>query len=929
MGGLLIRVFQLTTAPPGLNGDELFNAIDAAQIGWGNWPVYFEGNNGREAFLFYLIAVFQQLLGDTVFTMRLPSVFLGLISVPLAYGIGRIGFNRRVGIVAAGLTAVSLWPVMESRWALRAVSLTFLSALTLFWFLRGWQNGRWRDWLLGGVAHGLTLYTYIPSRVFPAVILVWFGWLFWFERERFRQQWRKMAASLLVTLIVFAPYGRYMWHYPDKVNQRIAGLNTALEDALNEGEWEELADSVTGVLRMFTIHGDNEWRYHLSGQPVFDWGTGLFFYFGVVSCLLFAFRRKAPTRWAIFSGNQPVFALLLLWMGAMLSPNLIIDANASFLRAAGAIVPIYLITAVGFDLVAQTISQRWPRFRRAVPVLAAVGLLLIFWRSWHDYFTVWNTNAEVRHIYQAELAQVGRFIQTNSPPADTRIFVARQYAHDLAPQTFAYYQDQLVDWFNPDNSFVWSNKQPAWYFTSKAEPIPAEITTQIGWGESQSILPYEDGQTAALRLELAPNQLTWQPQQAADLRFRNAPAFIGYDLAEELYRGDTIVLLTHWQILANLPQLANQLTFVRAELQDANGNLWASESNLFGYPQEHWQPGDRIVQKLALTIPDGMLPGPAYLRFFVHDSAGANYEMVDTSANLFGPHLVRSRPLANFTPTADMLIFNDELALQTSTLSTLVAPGLPLNLSLQWVALQSPAEAYQVELQLFQPGAAEPFLRQQSAIWPDLYPTSQWQVNERVTSFHRLDIPLDIPTDVDPELRLALLMPDGRSLPISQGNNKLADLTLDLRQRLFEVPPISNPLSAQFGDSIQLLGYDLDTSEAQAGDEINLTIYWQALTTPIDNYTVFNQLLGSDGQIWGQFDSPPTGDAWLTRTWLPGEIVIDQRTIPIDASAPAGEYSLAIGLYSAGDGTRLPVVVDGRSQSNDQLNLATINLENE
>ena len=97
VAGLLIRVFRLTTAPPGLNGDELFNAIDAAQIGRGNWPVYFEGNNGREAFLFYLIALSQQLFGDTVFAMRLPSVLLGLGCIPLAYGLGRLGFNRRVG----------------------------------------------------------------------------------------------------------------------------------------------------------------------------------------------------------------------------------------------------------------------------------------------------------------------------------------------------------------------------------------------------------------------------------------------------------------------------------------------------------------------------------------------------------------------------------------------------------------------------------------------------------------------------------------------------------------------------------------------------------------------------------------------------------------------------------------------------------------
>ncbi len=936
--GLFFRLYRLTTAPPGLNGDELFNAIDAARISWHNLPVYFEGNNGREAFLFYLIALSQQLFGDTIFAMRLPSVLLGLACVPLAYGIGHVGFSRRVGFIAAGLTAVSLWPVMESRWALRAVSLTCLSALTVYWLLQAWRNGRWRDWLLAGVFHGLTLYTYIPSRVFPAVILAWFGWLFWFQRDRFRQQWRKMTASVLVTLIVFAPYGRYIWQNPEKVNQRIEGLTVALDEALENGAWNKLGESVGGVLRMFTIHGDTDWRYHLSGQPVFDPITGFFFYAGVLFCLWFAFKKRSeigdwrlkPPVFNLQSpiSNQPSYALLLLWLVAMLTPNLILEANSSFLRAAGAIVPIYLITAVGFDTLSQFITHRWARFKPAIPQLILVGLVLIFARSWRGYFAVWNTNEEVRHIYQAELAQVGRFLETTPPPDGTRVFIARQYAHDLAPRTFAYHNKRAVDWFNPDNSFVWANDEPAWYFFSLAEPIPADIAAQIGLDTAVTPIPYDDGQTAALLFPLNAGQLTWPPQYTAVLSYSNAPQLIGYDLPDEIFRGDTISLLTHWQIPADAAQLPNQLTFVRAELLDSNGNLWASGSKLFGYPQEHWQSGDRIVEQLALPIPEGMPPGSAYLRFFVHDSAGTNYSLLSDEQNLFGPHLVRSRPLSGFTPMADMLIFDETIALQSSTFSSLIAPGLPLNISLHWVALQPPPLDYRVELQLIQPGAAEPFLRQQSDIWPGVYPPSQWQANEQVSSFHSLAIPLDIPTEVNPELRLNLLMPDGRSLPITQGSNKLADMSLDLRQHLFDMPEIGQPFLAQFGESIQLLGYDLDASQAQAGGVIGLTLYWQAIDTPTRNYTVFNQLLGSDGQIWGQFDSPPVGEAWLTGTWLPGEIVIDERTIPIDADAAVGEYTLAIGLYTSGDG-RVLVLVDGRSQPNNQLDLATINLTND
>jgi hypothetical protein len=151
-------------------------------------------------------------------------------------------------------------------------------------------------------------------------------------------------------------------------------------------------------------------------------------------------------------------------------------------------------------------------------------------------------------------------------------------------------------------------------------------------------------------------------------------------------------------------------------------------------------------------------------------------------------------------------------------------------------------------------------------------------------------------------------------------------MTLSLRDHLFEAPPISQPLTAEFGDAIRLLGYDVDTSRAKSGGEIQLVLYWQAITTPTDHYTVFTHVIGADGQIYGQFDSPPSGEAWLTGTWLPGEVVIDQRTIPLRQELAAGTYEMLVGLYTAADSQRLPVTMEGQPQAGDQLVLTAVSI---
>jgi hypothetical protein len=107
----------------------------------------------------------------------------------------------------------------------------------------------------------------------------------------------------------------------------------------------------------------------------------------------------------------------------------------------------------------------------------------------------------------------------------------------------------------------------------------------------------------------------------------------------------------------------------------------------------------------------------------------------------------------------------------------------------------------------------------------------------------------------------------------------------------------------------------------QSGGELELTLYWQALDTPDEAYTVFNHLVDADRQIVTQFDSPPVGDAWLTSTWLPGEIVVDQRKISIPQNISEGSYSLIIGIYDSKDGRRLPITLNSESQLNDQLEL--------
>jgi 4-amino-4-deoxy-L-arabinose transferase-like glycosyltransferase len=920
---LLPRFYRLGQAPPGLCGDELFNIIDASLVGPGYWPIFFEGNNGREIFFLYLVALSTKLFGATAFTIRLPAALLGTGTVLLVYLIGVSQYNRRVAVVAAGLAAVSLWPVMLSHWSLRAGSLAFATALTVYLFGLGLESGRLRHWLLAGVALALTLHTYIPSRLFPAVILIWFAWIFFSRRPQLLHNGRNLLLSLLLALLLFAPFGAYMLRHPDKVNQRIYGMRSALDEA-RDGNPAALVPSVMGVARMFTVEGDVEWRYNVAGRPVFDPLTGLFFYAGLGLCLWYAFRRGSET------GAQPPYALLLLWLGAMLLPSAVLNENSSFLRAAGAVAPVYLITAVGVDAVYRRAHSRWPGVARWAPLALAAVLLVTLANTWRDYFGVWANHPEVRQTYNAEVALMARHLNQNPPPEGVRVFIAGDYVSDALPRYWPLFSKQPVTWFGQGHTFAWS--EPAvdgtsWYLIPAAKPTSAGALSLLERAERVLPIAYENGQPAFTLYQLSTPRLTLSPQHDAGWTFPGGLALIGYDLPFTLYRGDTHALALHWQVPTPAPSLPNELIFIEAQLEDEHGNAWSKAEALLGYPQAGWSSGDRFVEFLDLDVPAGMLPGPAYLRVRWRAADGRLREpVVETPARL-GPLLVQGRPLDDWSLAPGQTVFGNVLALQNYSFSTLVDPGLPLNIALEWLALAAPPVDYEIALRLIEPESGATWLKQLLPLWPGVYPPTRWQAGEQVTTFLRLDIPPDLNVNGSLDLYLDVVEPEtGELLPLSQGSSRLAALTVQTRTRLFEPPPFSKLSNAQFGDDILLLGYDLDDRNGRAGGELYLTLYWQALAAPPQNYTVFNHLVDGDGRMQGQFDGPPAGEAWLTTTWLPGEVIVDRRTIPINPDAGTAVVDLLVGLYLPADGVRLPVYVAGNRQANDQLRLTSAHL---
>jgi hypothetical protein len=177
------------------------------------------------------------------------------------------------------------------------------------------------------------------------------------------------------------------------------------------------------------------------------------------------------------------------------------------------------------------------------------------------------------------------------------------------------------------------------------------------------------------------------------------------------------------------------------------------------------------------------------------------------------------------------------------------------------------------------------------------HPTSQWQPDDKYRDNWLLTLPSSQPKGTY-NLQLAV---NGIEQTIGQ-------VIVGGRERRFAPSPIANPVSAAVGDSIRLLGFETTQNE----DSLNVTLVWQAIETPPEDYTVFVQLLDAQNQIIAQNDSPPQNGDALTSSWAAGEVVVDEHTLLPAPGITSGSYRLITGMYHPSDGRRLTIVSNGQ-----------------
>jgi 4-amino-4-deoxy-L-arabinose transferase-like glycosyltransferase len=621
-----LRLYDITAVPPGLTHDEANHGREALEVLAGQWQFYFPYNYGSEPLYSYTIAAMMGLLGENIFVLRLVNVLFGLAAIGVAYAWTRRAFDRSTALLTAALLAVTFWPLAGSREALRAGMFPFFlgTAVYCFWHLLlpaytehqalyakrppgNIPDSRfpiidYRLPALIGFILGLTatFYIYLSARVAWLVFPIFLLYLAWQQPAWFKAVWRPVGAGLLVTAVLIAPLFIYLRLYPD-VQPRVSMLDRPLAE-LQAGNWQPLAQNSVEALLSFGWpgYGDQFLAYNIPGRPVFDGITAVFFLTGIALCLW---------RW-----RQPAYLFVLLWFGVGIIPSLITGPTANTTRNIAALIPIFILPALGFIGMAEQMVKRWGMgWKRPLAILACLWLGGVAILSAADYFIRWGQSAEVRGAYQVNLVEAIRYGQEQVDPAATPLVISTVYpgpAHD--------YSISLVlapNWTAPTR---WVDARQALLLPAGEDGqalIPASTPPHEAFGEllrplHRVDLRPDDLDPYFVHYALRPLPDHWLTPETPPLaNFNDAVELRAARwLADETPPGDVAQLLTIWRVTDParvgpiVPPAYTSDVALFVHVLDDVGEIVAQHDGLDA-PSWSWQAGDWVLQIHPIYLP--------------------------------------------------------------------------------------------------------------------------------------------------------------------------------------------------------------------------------------------------------------------------------------------------------------------------------------
>lgn len=395
-GGVLARVYKISQLPPGLHGDEAQSGLEAREILAGRpYYPYSAEVFGQTTAYFYLTALMFKIFGQTATAIRLTSVVLGLITLPLIFYILSKLFNPRIGLIGLFLLSFSRWHIQLSRVGMMIVSAPLLCLIIIGFLLLGLKYKKLGYLILAGLGSGLALNAYMSLRfIFITQLVILIGWFLKNKKER-NLVYLTAFLTFGVGFLIGSPMIWYAIHNWDIFTGRARSIfvfRQPLSLAL-----VEIKENLQQTLLAFHIRGPNFPHRNLPSAPLFDPVTGVLFLAGLIGSFLKKNRQYIIVWTIVF-----FMPIVVSWFS--------IDGGGDSFRISETLIPAIIFASLAADFVLKLM----PKIFRPV-VIVLFGLIIIF-INWRAYFKVYAQHPDVFHDFHSVPVAVANYSNSLAYP---------------------------------------------------------------------------------------------------------------------------------------------------------------------------------------------------------------------------------------------------------------------------------------------------------------------------------------------------------------------------------------------------------------------------------------------------------------------------------------------------------------------------------
>lgn len=261
--------------------------------------------------------------GVYLWSSRIISVIIGILTVIGLYLLTKQLFEWRLAAIASYLMAISFWHVSFSRMELTVIVVPFILVYSFYFIWKGLRHNHLPSFAIAGIFGGVSFYTYTFYYLMPLLAIILFINYWWYLKKDFNHSKYEYAKSKLLQGFVLLALTTFVVALPIIISfwQHAEGFLSPIKIS---------ASNIVKTLGMFNFSSD----------PVLPWPIGVFFIVGFINEMIHWLKKK-------HGHFSTVHTFMFAWFFIMLLPGFLSTEIPNALLTIGTLPIVMIITARG------------------------------------------------------------------------------------------------------------------------------------------------------------------------------------------------------------------------------------------------------------------------------------------------------------------------------------------------------------------------------------------------------------------------------------------------------------------------------------------------------------------------------------------------------------------------------------------------------